>query len=299
MTTSDDKLIRILDNLVKKVNTTSAGGKTSNRNALGTDDFVGIFDTTRSVELQTIITDGLLFYLPFDSRAAISATAWREAVDTGENYSTDDTQNLSELLIAGKVGDGFIIYQPTATGNYIECPAPAGSTTILGGLSSFSIDFWLYVNFWSEFTNYGFMQLIATDGVTLHSGVVGLTQSGNVYSAIDTATGTPGGFSFSTAAPVTQDTWLHVCCTYDSVSGGTIYINAEVDGTGGGGEGAFYPLSTSGYSQILFLPSPEVIYIDDFKIYNRALAQGEVLVNSRALQPPLLGDAVLGEFIVL
>lgn len=298
MTTSNDKLARIIDSLVKKSNTTTAGVKATNRSVVGVDEFVGIFDLTRTVRLEQVVVDGLIFYLPFDSRAQITADAWREAADSGVNYATDDASNMSTRIVVGKIANGLDIMGATSTSVTIECPPLLAPITDFGGLSAFTVELWVYLNTWNDIQIEEILRLNQITGETAQVSI-GLSQTGLAYMDVltESAAGSWGGIAGST--PLSTGVWHHLCGTYSVAQGGGIlYVDNVSVATHDASDGAFAPTTTEGYVRV-FTSSIDSVFVDEVKIYNRALTAGEVQINYENTQSSLLGDIVLGEFIVL
>jgi hypothetical protein len=214
-----------------------------------------------------IVTNGLVLYLDAaNPRSYVSgSTAWNDLSTFGNNGTLVSGINYSSTNGGTLVFDGTTKTATLLDANSLDI---ADNITISFWFNVFAYTSAVYsVNFFSKFPNTTTANyMFYFDGTFTPRKLLVYANRGGVWSTVS-----------PTTADIPLSSWTHITWTYNSVTGGFLYVNGNRLSTVGVGSGV---LATN--SQNILIGNTLNGSIASSQIYNRVLTADEVLQNYNA-----------------
>ena len=261
----------------KVVNTFGAGSVVQKQTSLSQADVSATGGNFATATLLTATTqNGLIAHIPFDGASPVDimgSLTTPQIVGSGTTYSTSQTKiGTHSLSISGNSN--------SATVNTATSFAQYNVSSSLSSGTGLTMCCWFY----TTNISIGTYTILALSNSTSYTFTIMTSSNGNVYSDY------PGGNTDTSTSFITINAWHHLCVTITFGGSATLYVNGLVKST------IQNVLTTLTPTPTIFNIGARVTknyaipngFIDDVRLYNRALSAGEVALLVSATSIPTL-----------
>lgn len=232
------------------------------------------------------LTNGLILHYKFDEG---SGSTTNDFSATNADGTLNGTAGFSTTVPTAITYTNPYSLTLPALGDYVAIPVS----------STFDFSFPFSVSTWYRTANVGGNDsggMIFFRGITGHNNVfISVSNAGTIRFVYRDASDV-NKFDITSTAQISNNTWYRITCTYDGTTA-LIYVNNNVVKTGTG-SGFIAALANTGTCRISHSSTTFRLtgFFEDYRVYNRALSQAEVVLLANGGQYYEMNQIYAGQF---